>query len=1219
MRTNYIELTLLEVEEALSYISPNLPYIDWSKIGRALYTEFGDEARSVFEEWSATGDSYHKREFNSWWKNFRRTKRTSFGSFIYEAMQAGWTPKKDERTEEEKREAAAEYKKRRQVAEEKRRNSEEKQWAELKKEEKLFNSWPKQFAPTQYMLKKQMADIGKFADVRLGRDRYNNPCLIWPTYEKLFNQGRFCGFEHILDKHFKVGKKSINKVSSDNARTDLGFYTFGKLWDCGPKRVFVVGGFADAYSAHVATSEVVITPIGEGNIPNLINRLKLEYPDIQFICSPDNDKTGLEMVNRSGGHWSLPAHDGYDWSDTYINQGVAAVAEQLLNIQGFETIESSSRYLQTEIRNGLNLLASGMGTGKSTTVKNFIKKNKHMKTLIISHRVALAKSLKSDLSEDNNGQVTVHGDEVYVEFYQDLILKDTADGVDANIALRNADILVCSVDSLWRLGGSSWDVVFVDEFEQSLGQYYAKTIQFGENCLNYLNFVLKNSQTQILADAHLGDFTFDFCNYIGLHSGVYVKNSFQVAQGKKLFVYESKDHLMEEVMQQVLAKGKRYIYANSKEQVKTIATAIEQERERKHYDGTVLVVHADVAKTDEEVIKALEDINTIVPELDILIASPTLGTGFDIKSNAHQFDKTIGFLSSNVGTSEEGHQGLNRARDVNEFHVYLDPTERSEPTDPTYIQNKLIEEKSAETMKILSIDPDTGEFTSKNPLYEWLYCKVKAKQNLSRNRYKARFLELAEQDGYEIIPVLKNELTAKFGATVREEAKERNSRITLREIEQAPVHIGENFQTMMRNGEDFTAVEITKSKVNYELHLDAADDEQLANLLPLAKEVYDEFSIDGPNAHLNQCDAAMTLPRSNRDSVLTALTYKQTKKRFVDAIKKLSWVNVNEHTAKTLDMKDVQHAESRVSWRHLAIQRAHMIKLLQVAGINEELNCNGKQWSGEQLNSDLATWLKKKKTQDRLYKYSNITVTANTLQNPVQWLNNHLRSFGVPIVKTKKRVNGKAINVYSVNSEEWESVKILVNLRTQGIEESLQEVEMLDIEVITKQVSTFIEELKAKPFKSGYQVRYEKLDKQCALAGLIDLRDELAQVFLPLASDNKDLELTQYDPPSPLVISKKVGQGGSFDIPNTISDNDALTYFEGREEEPTFKFPENTTNTLSSEQRSVVDEIARIAVDKHKLPAIKVIKLMVEYGLESFTHSVEAWAGSIRQAIEEGA
>ncbi|MBN8161659.1 DNA primase, partial [Vibrio vulnificus] len=140
-----------------------------------------------------------------------------------EAMEAGWRPKKKDYSEEDKKKLFAEYEQRKKAAELRRAKVEIDQWKALEQEEKLFKRWPSTFAPTQYMIKKQMADISRFVDVRLGRDKYNNSCLVWPIYEDLFNQGRFCGFERILDKSFQIGDRTINKLSSDNARTDLGF------------------------------------------------------------------------------------------------------------------------------------------------------------------------------------------------------------------------------------------------------------------------------------------------------------------------------------------------------------------------------------------------------------------------------------------------------------------------------------------------------------------------------------------------------------------------------------------------------------------------------------------------------------------------------------------------------------------------------------------------------------------------------------------------------------------------------------------------------------------------------------------------------------------------------------------------------------------------------------------------------------------------------------
>lgn len=1216
---NRLELTLLEVEDALNEIDPNLPYADWSKIGRALYSEFGDSARDIFESWSAQGGSYHKKEFNAWWKNFRKTRKTSFGSFIYMAMEAGWKPERQELTDEERQQRKAQSEQRKVAAQKKREQAEQAQWTALEKEEHEFKSWTAQFAPTGYMQEKQMTDLAKFVDVRLGYDKYNRPFLAWPIHDELFNQGNFCGYEKIIDKRIQIGTKKLNKFSSENARTDIGFITFGTDWVHGRKRVFVVGGLADAYAAHMASGEVIISPIGEGNIPGIILLLQEKHPDVEFIAAPDNDKTGWEMVERSGGFWTLPQTEGKDWSDVYITEGDNAVLNQLLHVRGFKTLVSNSRYLQAEIRNGLNLLKSGMGTGKSTTVQKFIKQNPHLKTLIVSHRRALAKSLRSSINNDT----------IQVEYYEDLIIKDAGKGIDANMALRNANILVCSVDSLHRLAGSRWDVVFVDEIEQNLGHYFAETNRYGEHCLNYLTFALTHSQCQILADAHLGDLTKAFCNRIGLNSGFIYDNQYQTGKDengnpKKLYVYQSKAQLTEVVMQQLMAKGKRYIYANSKSEVKRIATAVEQERERGNYAGKVLVVHADV--TDhEDVATALQDINAVVPDLDVIIASPTLGTGFDISANCHQFEKTVGFLSSRVGTSEEGHQGLNRARNITEFHVYLDPAERSEPTDPDYIHSKLIDEVSAETMKVLAIDPTTGEYTSRNPLFEWLYCEVKAQHNVSKNRYKARFLEIAEHDGYEIIHVTENEMAKKLGNTIRELANERTKRELLRDIADAPVHIGEAFDNMMSNGENHSAVEIAKSKVVHDLNLDDATDEELDSLFPMAKELYKEFEQPGENCEFNQADAPIEFPESLKEAVTCSLTYNQERNRYVNSIKRLTWVNVTLETAKALDSKDVQHAESRVSWRHLSIRRAHMIKLLRIAGIDEQLNYNGKAWTAEELNKELGPWLKQKKNKDRLFKYSNITVTPNTLDNPCQWLNNHLRSFAVPVIqKGKRRVKGKAVNTYCVDQDAWNGVRALVAMRTRGIENKISE-EIIDVKVLTKSVDAFIKTInefttasrkgKKATFRPGWNVLFSKLEKQCIFTGQDELRDQLLQAFTQISDRFDDQATAKNDPPSPTVLYKSIGQGGSLPLATNTSCDTGFAYIEGREEDPQIQVQIPATHTLSAKHRKVVQQVANIAVNKHKLPVDDVVALMQSEGLDVFSDNPEAWAGTIRDIL----
>ena len=1040
--SNDIEITLSDLEDLLFLLDPNLPFNTWSKIGRAIYSEFGDSARDAFESWSANGSSFNKKQFNGWWRNFRKTRKTSIGSFIYELQQVGWKPKQSELSETEKAERRERINKAKADNAKKLEQAELDQWQALKVEQQEFAALKPYSHPTAYFLDKHMADANQFIDLRQGVDSHGKHFTAWPIWSELGNKGVFSGYERILDKKINLHGKWLNKFSSSHARTDIGFATFGPVENI--SRIFVVGGFADAYTCHSVTGETIVTPIGESNIPNVVAILAKAYPELQIIAGPDNDKQGEAVIKECDGPWTLPLVDNADWSDVWLNEGNEVLTQQLTHVRGFTHIKSETRYLQAQIKTGLNLLKSGMGTGKSTTVKQYIASNPHDSVLIISHRKSLAKDLAADInSVETHINTTEQERTIEMKYYEDMVISSSGNGVDANAALRAAKHLVISVDSLWRLAGAKFDTIFIDEVEQGLGHFFAETNRHAENCLSMLKFFLTHSKTQILADAHLGELTKEFCAELGMHSGVLNENTFKVGQGRTMYIYENKNHLTEHFSQQIMKGQQAYVYANSKTEIKKLATSIRQHQERKHWTGEMLEIHADSVRQDKGVIKALEDINQATPNLDVLLASPTLGTGFDIKAfdtksqRGHRFETTYGFLNSHVGTAEEGHQGINRARNVNEYHLFLDPAERSEPTDAQYIHDKLIEEVSFETAKLLEIDTETGEWCRKDSLFERLYAKVKAKQNLSKNNYRARFIELAKLDGYKVIEIAKNEMAAEFGKLTRAEAGHRNDRINLREIDSAPLHTDEAYDAMIINSENYTSAEYNKSRVAKALNIMAANDEDIATLTPLAESVYNDFAYEGDNFELSpDLDSPVPMPENKLSAIINALSFLQDKSHFSSKLSKLSLLNINLDNAKELDLRNIKKVQSRVKWEHKSIKKRHLITLLAAAGINEKLDYCGTTWSKEQVKDRLLGWMIK--NEDALYKYSGTKISDAAKADPVQWFNNHLRANGVPVESLgQRRIKGKQCYCYGVDKEKWEQVKTLIKLRNKGIAEYL--------------------------------------------------------------------------------------------------------------------------------------------------------------------------------------
>lgn len=88
-----------EIADMLSYISADVGYEDWIKIGMATHHATGGsyEGSKVWDDWSRTGASYKSGECDVKWHSFGKynSKPAGMGSLVHIARQAGWEPKAD--------------------------------------------------------------------------------------------------------------------------------------------------------------------------------------------------------------------------------------------------------------------------------------------------------------------------------------------------------------------------------------------------------------------------------------------------------------------------------------------------------------------------------------------------------------------------------------------------------------------------------------------------------------------------------------------------------------------------------------------------------------------------------------------------------------------------------------------------------------------------------------------------------------------------------------------------------------------------------------------------------------------------------------------------------------------------------------------------------------------------------------------------------------------
>jgi hypothetical protein len=81
-----------QVEEVLRHVSSD-GYDDWVRVGLALYHEFGDAGRTVWERWSANSSKYDPKSMDAKWRSFANVRTIGVGTVFWLARQNGWQRK----------------------------------------------------------------------------------------------------------------------------------------------------------------------------------------------------------------------------------------------------------------------------------------------------------------------------------------------------------------------------------------------------------------------------------------------------------------------------------------------------------------------------------------------------------------------------------------------------------------------------------------------------------------------------------------------------------------------------------------------------------------------------------------------------------------------------------------------------------------------------------------------------------------------------------------------------------------------------------------------------------------------------------------------------------------------------------------------------------------------------------------------------------------------
>ncbi|NET58981.1 MAG: DUF3854 domain-containing protein [Symploca sp. SIO2E6] len=380
---------------------------------------------------------------------------------------------------------------------------------------------------------------------------------------------------------------------------------------------------------------------------------------------------------------------------------------------------------------GTVVIKSDVGTGKTFLVQKLREKHPSVRFLNNGHRISLLRNLSKRLK---------------TELYSKLNSRDYGSVLALSI----------TADSLWKLANNleKYGFVFIDEAAQYLWHLLnSKTLKERRHeILQVLEFVVRNAQLLILADAHISDEVVEFfMNMRPEGEQPFIINNKWGAGGRNVFWYEGKNYsALYAETEGLIEQGKKlYFCSNSKSAIKKMERDLLKRFPK--LETEIRAIHGENSGSPENV-AFLENINDLIGEVFVLLCSPSLSTGVDISTE--HFDAIIGIFYGLNQTAEDCIQQLWRIRPNIPMHVWVasHPSFGYRETNHRKIREDILSNNRNNSI-ILKIDPNTGE---KGAEKEWqldIYCRLKAKRNRSINNLRQDLKLLLQSMGNEIIPM----------------------------------------------------------------------------------------------------------------------------------------------------------------------------------------------------------------------------------------------------------------------------------------------------------------------------------------------------------------------------------------------------------------------------------------------------------------------------------
>ncbi|NWJ46758.1 MAG: hypothetical protein HXX08_12835 [Chloroflexi bacterium] len=330
--------------------------------------------------------------------------------------------------------------------------------------------------------------------------------------------------------------------------------------------------------------------------------------------------------------------------------------------------------------------------------------------------------------------------------------KDDRYDVDKRGLSEQRRLAIC-VDSLIHLlKAAESDFILLDEIEQILRHFAGNTIKNNrKQVFEMFCALLKKAEHIICLDSDLSPITFEFFSQLfGVENIEVIENRYVHTDAAPIVRYPDRPSIEAALLESIKLGKYCYVATNSRTEADYMVLMISEKLDKK----PVVLKVTSLESSDESTRNILKDPAKNLLMYNVLIASPSLGTGIDF--NFEHFEETFVLGSWGSTNHKDLLQHAARNRKAKVIKCWIQPGKRYTPTDCKVIEKGLVTKALAAYGKSEIFQMFTsGVLNSEQELaFIKLLTNIWVAENASHNNLEANFYNQAEKEGHKISDAL---------------------------------------------------------------------------------------------------------------------------------------------------------------------------------------------------------------------------------------------------------------------------------------------------------------------------------------------------------------------------------------------------------------------------------------------------------------------------------